>query len=283
MHEEASEETEKVEPAEPHGVPTGRAMHIVYICAIAATVVGLYFGIRYEPTSPRDTPATPQTAEGQPHLTTGVHPATRYTDIASGSLGPNADWHTRLTAGLSLEEQWALVQPGTEQDKQRDLAAREERRAFNGAPPTIPHRIDPVDVTGCTACHGPQGMRVGDVVARPMPHAPYASCTQCHVPQNTLAPDELPWLDNDFQGLPAPTHGERAWQGAPPTIPHTTHMRSNCIACHGPNGASGLQSSHPWRTSCTQCHAPSAELDRQPGAFDPDSFFLPGPDQAGHE
>lgn len=261
---------------EPHGVPTGRAMHIVYVFAIAATVVGLYFGIRYEPveTAPIER-ATPD----QGHLAYTSHPealpATRYADIHRGNLGPNADWHTQLTAGLTLEEQWALVDPGTDEDKRRDLAARAQRRAYNGAPPTIPHRIDPVDASSCIACHGPNGLRVGDVVARPMPHENYASCTQCHVPQHPVTPEELPWLENDFAGLPAPTQGERAWEGAPPTIPHTTWMRSNCISCHGPNGASGLQSSHPWRTSCTQCHAPSAELNQQPGAGAYEHLFLP--------
>lgn len=253
-------------------------MHIVYICAIAATVVGLYFGIRYQPDDgPTNRPPdhhAPAPADPA-HGTIGIHPATRYAHIHRGNLGPNADWHTQLTAGLTLEAQWDLVQPGSHEDKLRDLAARAQRRAYNGAPPTIPHRIDPVDVASCTACHGPQGMRIGDVVARPMPHERYASCTQCHVPQHPVTPDELPWLDNGFEGLPAPTRGERAWVGAPPTIPHSTWMRSNCTSCHGPNGASGLQSSHPWRTSCTQCHAPSAELNQQPGASALEQFFLP--------
>ncbi|MEM9415073.1 MAG: nitrate reductase cytochrome c-type subunit [Planctomycetota bacterium] len=275
MPDDKTPPTREGEPLEPHGVPAGRAMHIVYVCAIAATVVGLYFGIRYEP----DTPAPEQSDTAvSPHTTyadsAGVHPATRYADISRGNLGPNADWHTQLTAGLTQEEQWALISPASLEDKQRDLAARAQRRAFNGAPPTIPHRIDPVDATSCVACHGPTGMRVGDIVARPMPHEHYASCTQCHVPQHPVTPEETPWLQNDFEGLPAPTHGERAWDGAPPTIPHTTWMRSNCISCHGPNGADGLQSTHPWRTSCTQCHAPSAELDQQPGAIDYEQFFL---------
>lgn len=279
MNEQTTAQPGEPEPDEPHGVPTGRAMHIVYVCAIAATVVGLYFGIRYQP---NDTvPAGPidHAARGhQPQHTPppdGVHPATSYAEITRGSLGPNADWHTQLPPGLSLEEQWALAQPGTQDDKLRDLTARSQRRAYNGAPPTIPHRVDPVDVASCVACHGPAGMRVGETIARPIPHEHYASCTQCHVPQNTLTPDELPWLANEFQGLPAPTQGERAWVGAPPTIPHTTWMRSNCSSCHGPNGASGLQSSHPWRTSCTQCHAPSAGLDQQPGAGPLEGLFLP--------
>lgn len=276
MPDSPHEQPEAQATPEPHGVPTGRAMHVVYAFAIAATVVGLYFGIRYHPV---DVAPIERAAPHRQHQTdppaAGVHPATRYADIYRGNLGPNADWHTQLTAGLSLEEQWALVGPRTPEQKQRDLAARAQRRAYNGAPPTIPHRIDPVDTTSCYACHSESGMRVGDVVARPIPHEYYASCTQCHVPQHPVTPDEMPWLENSFAGMPAPTQGERAWIGAPPTIPHTTSMRTNCLSCHGPNGASGLQSSHPWRTSCTQCHAPSAELNQQPGAGTLERFFLP--------
>ncbi|HRC56557.1 MAG TPA: hypothetical protein PKU97_11575, partial [Kofleriaceae bacterium] len=70
--------------------------------------------------------------------------------------------------------------------------------------------------------------------------------------------------DSAFVGLPAPGRGERAWPGAPPTIPHTTWMRERCDSCHGVWGASGLRSTHPWRQSCTQCHAPAAALDQRP-------------------
>ena len=122
-------------------------------------------------------------------------------------------------------------------------------------------------------------MQLGTVVARPMPHANYASCTQCHVPQVSVAADEAHWLDNDFAGLPAPSAGHRAYPGAPPVIPHSVHMRDNCATCHGWSGADGLKSSHPWRTSCTQCHAPWASRDAQPGADQGGPFFLPGPTQ----
>ena len=40
--------------------------------------------------------------------------------------------------------------------------------------------------------------------------------------------------------------------------------QANCLGCHGVNGKSGMQTSHPERVSCTQCHAPSAELNQVP-------------------
>ena len=94
------------------------------------------------------------------------------------------------------------------------------------------------------------------------------------MPQQALNPDEGRWLENSFLGLAEPTAGQRASAGAPPTIPHATNMRINCVSCHGPNGESGLKSSHPWRTNCTQCHGPSGRLDQQPGSSDWLDLFM---------
>ena len=50
--------------------------------------------------------------------------------------------------------------------------------------------------------------------------------------------------------------GQRAFAGAPPTIPHTLWLRGNCLACHGAFGFAELQTSHPERANCVQCHVP---------------------------
>ena len=46
----------------------------------------------------------------------------------------------------------------------------------------------------------------------------------------------------------------RAFSGAPPTIPHRVFMRDNCISCHGPTGYHEYRTTHPNRTQCMQCH-----------------------------
>lgn len=263
------------DPPERVEVTGERMLHVVYVVAISAATLGLYFGMRYHPI---DLEQHPRLAlELASAASDGVRLATDYADIQRGNLGPNADWETRLPAPRGPADLWKLVSLGDQATKLSDLSERAKRRAYNGAPPTIPHRIEPLDVFSCTACHGPEGMSVGDVIARPMPHEPYANCTQCHVPQRSQIGDEQPWLANSFAGLAAPTQGSRAWTGAPPTIPHATKMRSNCLACHGPLGASGMQSSHPWRSSCLQCHAPSAPLDQVPGAELAEPFWLEPP------
>jgi len=259
----------KTEP-DPHGPPTGRLAYLFFTFVIAVAFVGLFIGMRHA-VSPAPAPTHDgPTADADAGDTL---PATPYWQIHRGNLGPNAKWYASLdVAGLTPDEIIAVT-PGSDADKAHALLMRSSRRAYNGAPPTIPHAIDPMDTTSCVVCHG-QGMRIGDVVARPMPHELYASCTQCHVPQQELVADEIHWLINSFEGLAAPEAGSRAYTGAPPIIPHTTQLRTNCMSCHGPLGLSGMRSSHPWRTSCTQCHAPSAELDHTPAAGDTLPLFL---------
>jgi cytochrome c-type protein NapB len=128
----------------------------------------------------------------------------------------------------------------------------------------VPHAIDQIGVPACLACHD-RGMQVGALIARPMSHEPRASCVQCHVVSEDPRPGVItpPPPVNTFVGLAAPNGGERAWDGAPPTIPHATRMRERCDSCHGVLGVVGMRSTHPWRASCTQCHAPSAALDQR--------------------
>jgi len=157
---------------------------------------------------------------------------------------------------------FAKIVPSSE-EKAASSKLRASRRAFNGAPPIIPHAVETTSDAACYACHS-KGLRLGNLKASVMSHEFLANCTQCHAPPTpTPFQDVDASVDSSFVGLPAPEAGARAYPGAPPTIPHSRWMRSNCLACHGgPNGWAGMESTHPWRTNCTQCHAPSAKLDQ---------------------
>ena len=65
--------------------------------------------------------------------------------------------------------------------REASLAKRASLRAFEGAPPAMPHsaRFGEGSKT-CLDCHT-HGMRLDERVAHPMSHPPLASCTQCHV------------------------------------------------------------------------------------------------------
>jgi cytochrome c-type protein NapB len=149
----------------------------------------------------------------------------------------------------------------------RTMEQRASLRAYEGAPPVIPHAIAHLNVQTCRACHA-QGLRAGDKVARMASHTYMPNCTQCHVEA------AAPMLGNDggpansFVGLRSSGYGgTRAWAGAPPVMPHTTFMRTNCVSCHGEHGYDGWRPDHLSRTNCVQCHAPAAEFDQLAPSF----------------
>ncbi len=134
--------------------------------------------------------------------------------------------------------------------------ARAARRAFDGAPPVIPHTPQGSD---CTRCHDHDGMEIpGMGFAPPLPHgqtagmSEFANCRQCHVFRST---DEV-FQDSEFVGLAQDfRQGDRHFDGAPPVMPHSAFMRENCQACHtGPSAREQIRCSHPERINCTQCH-----------------------------
>lgn len=154
--------------------------------------------------------------------------------------------------------------PGGDQDAAAPTAGtvRAERRAYDGAPPTVPH---PDPGAACGACHDADGQSIGDRFAPASPHAATRQaggtvrCRQCHAFVTT--DDEF--VANRFVGLPQNLRpGTRATSGAPPVIPHRLLMRENCVACHaGPAGRPEIRTSHPERWRCRQCHVPRTTTD----------------------
>ena len=133
---------------------------------------------------------------------------------------------------------------------------RAERRAFDGAPPVIPHQAFGV---ACVTCHTRTGKEIPTVgIASANPHwgsrqeGAFANCKQCHLFAN--AQDQF--VANSFQGVRSDTVvTERAFPGAPPITPHAVAMRSNCLACHtGVAARPEIVCTHPERTNCVQCH-----------------------------
>lgn len=155
----------------------------------------------------------------------------------------------------------------TAEEREAVLGQRRERRAYAGAPPTIPHSVQQKDPAACLACHS-SGAQIAGKRAPAMSHREYTMCTQCHAMQRTenehvAQLGEYPdALEHGFEGLHEPSQGSRAYQGAPPTMPHPLFMRENCSSCHGVHGALGMRSTHPERQNCQQCHAESAPFDQ---------------------
>ncbi len=182
--------------------------------------------------------------------------------------GVNGQWQSRVATLVQPTPHPVTQTNVTEEQRGQALLERSTRRAFDGAPPRVPHPIAQDSSAACLACHG-LGLAVKDKIASKISHAQYSSCTQCHVPSGgtelpTSEPSLLaPIVANAFVGATPPLQGSRAWPLAPPTIPHPTLMRSDCLSCHGPRGLFGLRTPHPDRQSCLQCHASDAGLEQQ--------------------
>ena len=139
----------------------------------------------------------------------------------------------------------------------RTTVERAAARAYDGAPPVIPHAI----AGECTTCHDDDGSEIAGVGAAPAsPHGhermagDMRRCRQCHVAASASGL----FVASRFNGLPqGPWRGGRFYDGAPPTIPHSLQLRENCLSCHaGPGSRVEIRTSHPERVRCRQCHVP---------------------------
>jgi len=224
---------------------------------VAVALVGMIVGFGHP------APGWQPPADAAVAAPTGVLPAVRYREMDGKARGPNRAYASDLATLVGQAPDPASALPFDAKLRAEAVARRTARRSYNGAPPTIPHPVDANDVTSCYQCHG-EGKVIGPLVAPKISHQRYTNCTQCHAPVTVGAPGTVEGFAvvNDFVGAPSAGRGQRAYAGAPPTIPHTTHMRENCASCHGTLGLAGLRTSHPWRANCTQCHAPSATLDQ---------------------
>lgn len=238
---------------------TTRAVHLVLITVIALAFVGFLVGIRQGTPVPDFEPRD----RTMPAEFADAVPAMSYAEFDRRQYGPNAGWSGSLADDMDQPQVDLSEQPRrTEEGRQLVLAARAERRAFDGAPPVVPHPIDQMTSTSCMACHA-TGAHVGrGVRATKMSHDYMPNCTQCHVEQLQMDLGSFTFAENTFEGLDAPLGGDRAWEGAPPTVPHPIFMRENCLSCHGATGPEPIRTTHPWQTNCLQCHAPSALLDQ---------------------
>jgi cytochrome c-type protein NapB len=173
--------------------------------------------------------------------------------------GPNADRFADNLAQLVRQRRSPTdrVDRPSDSEWNQAVASRNERRAFAGAPPVVPHAMTQQGFPSCLACHR-EGVVIDGRTAPSMSHGELPNCAQCHVAS------ELPlaWdasqnaasvVENSFVPLERWGRGSRAAPGAPPTIPHSTHLREQCASCHGVL-TQGLHTSHAGQQSCQQCH-----------------------------
>jgi cytochrome c-type protein NapB len=230
-----------------------RRASFIVVLVLGLGVAGYLYGIKEPPPQPTAARSAPPESN--------VPPVVGYTDLPTARIRPNANYEDHLARLVSPVPRITDPVIRTEEMKQAALADRAANRAYDTAPPTIPHPID--QPASCLACHG-NGIWVQDKLATKVSHPHLTNCTQCHVESanDVLAKFDTPPSENEFIGAFRSGPGQRAAAGAPPTIPHTTWMRQDCMSCHGLVARPGIRTTHPWLGNCTQCHVPSATLDQ---------------------
>lgn len=239
-----------------------KPLQIFLAVVIAVAFIGFFVGTRSGVEDPHAANAKPTISPPGGE----AMQARTYTEILEHPLASNQQWERSIERLADDRPDLFAEVENTPEELRQALAARAERRAYRGAPPTVPHPVKQTGDLACAACHS-RGLQVRGRTAPAMSHEFMTNCTQCHVPGTTPVPvdpsldDQVPTA-NSFAGLPEPTGGPVAWYGAPPQTPHQTFMRSECTSCHGTLGKEGMKSPHPWRQSCQQCHAPSSSLNQ---------------------
>lgn len=235
---------------------TARLINILLAMVIGGAVVGFVVGTR-----PMPRPSHGEPGEAVSVTPTDVVPGQSFLQLRLRLHGPNSlvtsDLDRLRTSFPGVYDEVVRTADLT----QGALVKRSERRAYDGAPPVVPHVIDEQSADACLACHG-EGLGLDGRTASVVPHATSTSCTQCHVSVLPRFGEPLVAVDSSFLGAASPGGGSRAWSGAPPTIPHRVQMREDCASCHGVTGLDGLRTTHPARQNCTQCHLSAFGLPR---------------------
>jgi nitrate reductase (cytochrome), electron transfer subunit len=180
--------------------------------------------------------------------------------------GPNAAWENHLNKLVQPVVDYGALTNVTEAERALALRERASRRAFDGAPPVVPHPVAQDSAAACLACHGP-GLVIKDKVASKMSHALYTSCTQCHVPAvgpRIPMPDMTllePLTENQFVGL-------RIVEGQPRLAAGAADDSAQHVDAHRlpelPRTAGFVRPAHASSRPAVvlQCHAPGAHLDQ---------------------
>jgi len=142
-------------------------LNLLLAAAVGVALVGFAVGTKPMP-QPDIEPAAPSSRADAGDALEGQS----YPELRTRRQGPQS----RVTSPLdSLRRGLPKAADGGELSEAQAL-----RRAFEGAPPVVPHPIDQQGTHSCLSCHE-HSMKVGDRVAPVTSHPLLANCTQCHV------------------------------------------------------------------------------------------------------
>jgi len=243
-----------------------KMLAVIFLMIGMLSVSGFFMGmLQTEKQMPRRFNAPQATVSAE---TVDLPEAPKYSEIAVSEWLANRDWNFTLEnlPRATTPEQLPVA---SESERQAAIDRRAALRAYDGAPPLIPHGIDTISSASCLSCHGKDGnLVISGKRPAEISHPWVTNCTSCHVPDDGLRQITEPaatrlTVENTFIGKRSAGPGPRAYDSAPPVTPHPVWMRQNCMACHGPGREQAIRTSHPERENCLQCHAPNAIFDNR--------------------
>ena len=181
----------------PNNQAKQRAGWLIGVILFTVSVSGFFMGLRQTGSQISMTRpvslVTPESERGAILESNFVLTAVSYANQDWLRDGANGQWQNRVANLTHPRPNLAALTNVTEDQRVLALTERAARRAFEGAPPVVPHPISQDSSAACLACHGP-GLAVKDKIASKISHTHYSSCTQCHVPSGgtELATSEPP-------------------------------------------------------------------------------------------
>ncbi len=245
-----------------------KTLAIIFLVIGMASVSGVFMGIRQTENQSNQRFDLPKANVVSESANEAIPTAPKYREIPKAAWLANRDWNltlAKLPRATTPEKQPVA----TEAERAAAIQRRASLRAYDGAPPVIPHGIDTLSSASCLSCHGKDGnFLIAGKRPAEISHPWITNCTSCHVPDDGLRQITAPeatrlTVENLFIGKRSAGSGPRAFGTAPPITPHPVWMRQNCMACHGPGREQAIRTSHPERGNCLQCHAPNAIFDNR--------------------
>jgi cytochrome c-type protein NapB len=248
-----------------------KTLAVVFLMVGMLAVSGFFMGMRQTERQITRT-ALPLPAKHEVAYTpppSEIPTAPKYKEIANAKWLANRDWKFTLADLPRATAPPAAKVVAHPAERAVAVEQRAALRAYDGAPPVVPHAIDTLSAASCISCHGHgANLVIGGKRPAEMSHPWITNCTSCHVPADGMRQFTEPRearlvVENSFIGKTSAGSGPRAYGTAPPTTPHPVWMRQNCMACHGPGREQAIRTSHPERQNCLQCHAPNAAFDNR--------------------